>query len=415
MGDESRVAGNGLLSRRHLVRLGGAAAGAIIVPTQAAPLASEPWRSGSGAPPSAYGRRSRFAELERERVGGHPFGPAAGSASTPLQALNGVITPNSLHFERHHSGIPDIDPGRHRLTIAGQVRVPLAFDLNALLRYPMQSRILFLECSGNSYLNTMGDAQDLTAGTLSGLVSCAEWTGVPLSRLLEETGLGPDARWIVAEGADPSGNKRSLPIDLALDGAMIALYQNGEPIRPSQGFPMRLFVPGCEGNLSVKWLRTLEVTAQPAQSREETSKYTDLMADGRARQFSLRMDVKSLITSPSGRMHLPEHGIYEISGLAWSGHGAIRAVEVSADGGSTWAEADLQSEAEPLRPVRFRIPWRWNGAPARLQSRAVDTAGNVQPTRSVALAGRAPTAFYHYNGIQTWAVDDSGRVRNVHA
>ena len=237
--------------------------------------------------PNSNGARRRPSLRPSRRIGVHA-----------LQALNGVITPNSLHFERHHSGIPDIDPGRHRLTIAGQVRVPLAFDLNALLRYPMQSRILFLECSGNSYLNTMGDAQDLTAGTLSGLVSCAEWTGVPLSRLLEETGVGPNARWIVAEGADPSGNKRSLPIDLALDGAMIALYQNGEPIRPSQGFPMRLFVPGCEGNLSVKWLRTLEVTDQPAQSREETSKYTDLMDDGRARQFSLRMDVKSLITSP---------------------------------------------------------------------------------------------------------------------
>ena len=234
MQDESRVAGNGLLSRRHLMRLGGAAAGAVVVPVRQRTWLPSPGAPDRGAPPSAYGRRSRFAELERERVGGHPFGPAAGSASTPLQALNGVITPNSLHFERHHSGIPDIDPGVHRLTIAGRVRVPLSFGLNALLRYPMQSRILFLECSGNSYLNTMGDAQDLTAGTLSGLVSCAEWTGVPLSSLLEETGLGPDARWIVAEGADPSGNKRSLPIDLALDGAMIALYQNGEPIRPAR-------------------------------------------------------------------------------------------------------------------------------------------------------------------------------------
>ena len=409
---ESSSAGNGLLKRRQLLQMGSAlGVGAILSPV----AAEEPWRSQPGAPSSDYGQPSHRAHLQRERVNAHPFGPAAGSSSTPLQSLNGTITPNSLHFERHHSGIPDIDPARHTLTIFGMVDRPLTFNYEALLRYPLQSRILFLECSGNSYQNTFPAAADMTAGELNGLVSCAEWTGVPLHYLLEETGIQPASKWVVAEGADASSNNRSVPLSLAIDEAMVAIYQNGEPLRGAQGYPMRLLVPGCEGNLSIKWLRSLKLMDQPAHTREETSKYTDLMADGIAQQFSLRMEVKSIITTPSGKMKLQEKGIYEISGLAWSGNGEIRTVEVSADGGNSWAEAEIQSGTGRLQPVRFRIPWRWSGQSATLQSRAIDAAGNTQPTREQALKGQSPLVIYHYNGIQSWQVEQTGRIKNVYA
>ena len=406
---EKFCAGNGILSRRHLLKIG--AAGTLAMPV----MAAEPWMTTSGEPTSLYGEPSRFARLQRERVNAHPYGPAAGSSSTPLQNLNGTITPNSLHFERHHSGIPDIDPAGHRLTVFGMVDRPLTFDYNSLLRYPMQSRILFLECSGNSYQNTALDAADMTCGELNGLISSSEWTGVPLHFLFDETGLDPKASWIIAEGADASANNRSIPLSLALEDSMIALYQNGEPLRPAHGYPMRLLVPGCEGNISIKWLTSMKLMDQAAHTREETSKYSDLMTNGIAEQFSLRMEVKSVITTPSGKMSLPGKGVYEISGLAWSGHGSIRRVDVSADGGRTWAEAEKQSEPGNLRAVRFRIPWQWNGQPAMLQSRAIDDMGHVQPTRSDALRGHAPGLVYHYNGIQSWRVNEDGRVRNHYA
>jgi len=405
---ETYGAANGLLSRRHLLKAGAAT---LTLPV----MADEAWRQTPGQPTSAYGEPSRFARLQRERVNAHPYGPAAGSSSTPLQFMNGTITPNSLHFERHHSGIPDINPEQHELTIFGLVERPLAFNYSDLLRYPMISRVMFLECSGNSYQNTAPDAADMTCGELNGLISSAEWTGVPLHHLLEEAGVKPSATWVIAEGADASGNNRSVPLSLALDDAMVALYQNGEPLRPAHGYPVRLLVPGCEGNLSIKWLRSLKLLDQPAHTREETSKYSDLMQDGIAGQFSLKMEVKSLITSPSGRMSLREKGIYEISGLAWSGMGEIRRVEVSADGGSSWADAELQSETGPHRAVRFRIPWRWQGQPAILQSRALDSSGNQQPTRDNALRGHAPGLVYHYNGIQSWLVNEQGQVRNHYA
>lgn len=203
------------------------------------------------------------------------------------------------------------------------------------------------------------------------------------------------------------------PFNLALNNVMVALFQNGEPLRPSQGFPMRLFVPGCEGNISIKWLKSIKLQTRAAYTREETSKYTDLLKNGKAEMFSLHMEVKSVITSPSGKMTLPRKGVYEISGLAWSGHGAIKKVEVSADGGKSWAQAELQSEPGALRLTRFRIPWNWQGQSARLQSRAIDSKGHVQPDRDKAIARYSPLAIYHYNGIQTWQVSTDGRVKNV--
>lgn len=406
------IAGGGLMHRRSLLKLAGAGAAAgLLVPAKAA----EDWMTHAGQPQSEYGSPSPFAELKREQTDGHPFAAAAGSSSSPLQDLNGTITPNNLHFERHHSGIPDIDPKKHKLTVYGDVTRTLQFSYEDLLAYPLKTHVYFLECSGNSYRNTFPGALDLTAGSLNGLVSGAEWTGVPLHYLLEEAGFDQKARWVIAEGADAASLTRSLPMEIALDNVLVALYQNGEPIRPAQGYPMRLFVPGCEGNISVKWLQSLKVQKTAAYSRQETSRYTDLLKDGTSEMFSLKMEVKSVITSPAGKMTLNRKGVYEISGLAWSGGGAIKAVEVSADGGRSWADAVLQSTPQSLALTRFRIPWHWSGQKAVLQSRAIDDKGNVQPTRASALDRYSGSSFYHYNGIQSWEVSPMGRVRNVYS
>lgn len=405
-------AAGGILHRRLLLKASVfGIAGGLLVPANA----SEDWQTHAGEAQSEYGKPSDFAGLNREQTRGHPLGPESGSSSSPLQKMNGTITPNSLHFERHHSGIPAIDPAKHKLTIYGDVKQTLQFSYEDLLAYPMESHQYFLECSGNSFRNTFAKPQDLTAGSLNGLVSGAEWTGIPLHYLLDEAGIGSDARWLVAEGADAAGLTRSIPLSLALDKVMVALYQNGEPLRPAQGYPMRLFVPGSEGNISVKWLQSLKVQQTPAYTRDETSKYTDLLKNGSAEMFSLAMEVKSVITSPSGKMQLKRKGVYEISGLAWSGAGAIKKVEVSADGGRTWAEAVLQSDARPLALTRFRIPWQWVGQSCTLQSRAIDEKGHVQPTRDSAMARYSPAGFYHYNGIQSWQVSNSGAVKNAYS
>jgi len=409
---QDQVAGGGILHRRSLLKAAAAGvAGGFLIPVRA----GQDWMTHAGEAQSEYGSPSEFARLKREQTGGHAFGPEAGSSSTPLQDLNGTITPNSLHFERHHSGIPAIDPGKHKLTIFGNVAQPLRFSYEDLLSYPMETHLYFLECSGNSYRNSLATPLDLTAASLNGLLSGSEWTGVPLHYLLDEAGVKPESNWVIAEGADAAGLTRSVPMRMALDNVMVALYQNGEPIRPAQGYPMRLFVPGCEGNISVKWLQSLKVQETPAYTRDETSKYTDLLQNGKAEMFSLKMEVKSVITSPSGRMLLNRKGVYEISGLAWSGEGTIRAVEVSADGGQSWARALLQSEPRPLALTRFRIPWRWRGQKAVLQSRAIDEKGNSQPTRDSAIARYSPAGFYHYNGLQSWEVSPQGRVKNVFA
>jgi sulfane dehydrogenase subunit SoxC len=407
----NQVIDGGLLPRRALLKASALGlATSFVLPARA----TENWMLHAGEPQSDYGQPSPFARLKREQTGGHPLGPAAGSSSTPLQDLNGTITPNSLHFERHHSGIPAIDPRRHTLTLYGDVRQPLQFRYEDLLAYPMETHQYFLECSGNSFRNTLATPLDLTAGSLNGLISNAEWTGIPLHYLLDEAGVADSARWVIAEGADAAGMTRSVPMSLALDKVMIALYQNGEPLRPAQGYPMRLFVPGCEGNISVKWLRSLKIQAQPAYTREETSKYTELLPNGKAEMFSLAMGVKSLITSPSGRMTLNRKGLYEVTGLAWSGAGTIRGVEVSADGGISWEPAVLQSDPRPLALTRFRLPWRWVGQSSILQSRATDEQGQVQPSRATALARYSPAGFYHYNGIQSWHVSSAGVVKNVY-
>ena len=311
----------------------------------------------------------------------NPATQGVGAARTPLHLLDGMITPSGLHFERSHSGIPDIDPDRHRVVIHGLVNRPLVFTLEALHRYPMTSRIAFIECGGNSQALNAPKPAPLPLVAIHGLFSCQEWTGVKLSTLLDEAGVDPSARWVIAEGADSAAMSRSIPLSKAMDDVLVCLYQNGERVRPSNGYPVRLLVPGFEGNMNVKWLRRLKLTATPAMTKDETSKYTILLKDEKSWQFVFPMEVKSLITRPSPGLTLKGPGFYEISGLAWSGNGSIRQVDVSADGGKSWAPAAMQGPVLPKAPVRFRAPWQWNGGPAVLQSRATDDTGMVQPTR----------------------------------
>jgi sulfane dehydrogenase subunit SoxC len=397
------------VGRRQFLKQGsamltGVAASAALTPGASAQnLAGEPWERVYGAPFTGYGERSRFEQPVMRHVL-RPYGdlaPGSGATLSPIESLEGIITPSSLHNIRSHSGTPDIDPKRHQLILHGLVARPLRFSVEALSRYPMVTRTLFLECAGNSNRALTPQPLQVPAGALHGNMSCSEWTGVPLRVLLEEAGLLAQAKWLLAEGADSSHMSRSIPLEKALDDALIALYQNGERLRPEQGYPVRLLLPGWEGNMSVKWLRRLKATDGPTYTKDETSKYTDLLPDGRALQFTFEMGVKSVITKPSSTMTLPRGAIYEVSGLAWSGAGRIRRVEVSTDGGATWADAALTGEERPKSFARFRLPWEWKGGDAMLQSRATDEKGQVQPARRDWLAQYSPGNVYHNNSIIT--------------
>jgi sulfane dehydrogenase subunit SoxC len=411
--DLELAAGNGLFDRRVFLR--GGLAGVTLLSASAGAVEREDWMRAPGAPMDEIGEPSPHEAHVRRSFRLAPGTTGTGVSLTPLEHLDGIITPSRLHFERHHSGIPAIDPGQHRLVIHGMVERPLSFSLDALARYPTVSRINFLECSGNSGASLRPEPMQAPCSAVHGLVAASEWGGVPLSVLLDEAGVKPGASWVVAEGADSPVMNRSVPLQKAMGDAIVALYQNGERLRPSNGYPMRLFLPGWEGNMSVKWLRTIKVVDQPAMSKDETSKYSDLQKDGSAKLFTFPMGVKSLITSPSHGLNLGPRGIYQVKGLAWSGAGRIRRVEVSADGGRTWADAALDEHVLPMSLTRFRSAWRWDGSPTILMSRATDEAGNVQPSRSALLAERAAGAFYHYNGIQAWQVSENGEVSNVYA
>jgi sulfane dehydrogenase subunit SoxC len=416
------AAGNELLDRRlfltqSIALLGASSlAGALIPASAAEPPDLPSWMHAPGAPLSGYGSPAKYeSTVTRTNLQSQPGTTGSGGSRTPLEALDGMITPSGLHFERHHSGVPDIDPAKHRLLIHGLVKRPLIFTVDALLRYPMVSRLYFLECSGNSRPMYGTTPPVLTCGQVHGMVSCSEWTGIPLRLLLEEAGADPNAPWLLAEGADSAAMSRSVPMAKAMDDAFLALYQNGERLRPENGYPVRLFLPGYEGNMSVKWLRRLKVTPTPTMTKDETSKYTDLQADGKALMLTFPMEVKSVITRPSSGLTLQGPGLYEVSGIAWSGHGAIKKVEVSADGGQTWAEAALSAPVLPKALTRFRMAWKWNGAPAVLKSRATDDTGAVQPTRDALVAAHGTNVSYHYNAIQAWQVEANGEVKNVYA
>jgi len=416
--DRRKVAG-----RRRFLRAAGAAAGAGLLAargTGAAESANLPpavprWTLEQGRPflSPPYGLPSPF-EKDVVRVLPAAFNPFPTATRTPLQRLKGSITPNGLFFERHHAGVPMIDPREHRLMVHGMVERPLVFTMEELMRFPSVSRVHFLECSGNSAAE-WARPTGKTAQEVHGLVSNAEWTGVPLATVLREAGAAPGARWLLAEGADAAAMTRSVPMEKAMDDALLVYAQNGEALRPEQGYPVRLFLPGYEGNISIKWLRRIKVAAEPFQTREETSAYTDLMPDGKARQFTFAMDAKSCILSPSGGQRLARTGYCEIYGIAWSGRGRITRVEVSTDGGASWKAANLQQPVLSRALTAFRLDWDWDGRPAILQSRAIDETGYVQPTRAQLLHVRGPNSLYHYNGIQSWQIAATGELSNVHA
>jgi sulfane dehydrogenase subunit SoxC len=416
--EPTRATGRRAFLARSAGIAGAAAAGFAAKAARAAeeaPPGMPRWMQTPGAPMRGYGQPSRFEEpVKRFVAQPYAVAPGTGPSFTPLESLNGTITPSGLHFERHHNGVPDINPAEHQLLIHGMVRRPLVFTMEALARYPLTSRVCFIECAGNSGRNTAPKPPQASCGAIHGLISCAEWTGVPLVTLLNEAGIDARASWLLAEGADAAAMSRSVPLEKALDDAMIGLYQNGERLRPEQGYPARLLLPGWEGNMNVKWLRRIKVTDGPTHTKDETSKYSDLMPDGKARQFTFEMGVKSVITQPAGGLRMQGPGAYEISGIAWSGAGKISKVEVSIDGGTSWRDALLQEPVFSKSATRFRLPWQWNGQRAFLQSRATDEKGGVQPARAAWLAQYAPGQRYHNNMIQTWAIEADGSISNVY-
>jgi sulfane dehydrogenase subunit SoxC len=362
-----------------------------------------------GAPTSAVGARAETVHAART-----PTGQVTGSSLTPLQDLSGTITPSDLHFERHHAGVPSIDPARHTLLIHGLVDRPMVFSLDEITRFPQVTRVHFIECSGNGEIAWRGGVfgvpnPGLTPQMVAGLTGNSEWTGVPLQVLFDEVGVKRDAAWFLAEGGDACLLARSIPIAKARDDAMVVWAQNGEPIRPEQGFPLRLLLPGWEGSTNVKWLRRLEVGTQPWMTRWETATYTDPLLNGTARQFAFEMDARSIITSPAYPETI-ERGWWPVRGLAWSGRGKIARVEVSTDGGGSWSEAALDEPVRSKAHTRFTHMWQWDGRETILLSRATDDTGYVQPTRSELIRARGIGTLYHWNPIYGWKVAANGRV-----
>ena len=365
-------------------------------PQPAAPLADT--TRIPGPPPGKLGHKSSFEHLQKTT--------SDTSSRTPLQDLYGMITPSDLHFERHHSGVPTIDPAKYTLTIHGMVARPMVFTLADLKRFPSVSRICFIECSGNFRTGR----ETLTPQDICGLTSQSEWTGVMLSTVFREVGVDPQSTWFLAEGSDAALMTRSIPTKKGWDDAMIVYAQNGEALRPEQGYPARLLLPGWEGNTSVKWLRRIECADEPFMTREETSKYTEGIKDGMVRQFSLDMDARSIITFPAYPVQLPK-GWVEIRGLAWSGRGKIKQVEVSTDAGKTWRPADLNPPVLDKAHTVFRRLWYWNGEETEILSRATDETDYVQPTLSQLIAARGTDmGGYHLNPITAWNIKPDGRV-----
>lgn len=407
------------ISRRTLITGAAVAAGSALITglpaagaqqAKAAPIPEPPIAPADptkvlGAPTTAVGTRSPFVTPTRA-----PIGEVTGTTLTPLHALSGSITPSDLHFTRIHAGTPTIDPTKHTLLVHGMVDRPLELTLADLKRFPSVTHTYFLECSGNGRVAYRTPKPDMTPQQVDGMTSNSEWTGVPLSTILSEVGVKKGADWFLAEGGDACLLARSIPISKAHDDALIVYAQNGEPLRPEQGFPMRLFLPGWEGNTNVKWLRRLKFAAEPFMTRWETSKYTDPLPGGKVRMFSFEMDAKSLITSPAFPERLSGPGWWPISGIAWSGRGKITRVDVSTDGGTTWIPAQLLTPLTPKAHVRFQHMWQWKGNQSLIMSRAVDETGYTQPTLAQLKAVRGPGTDYHFNAIRAWRVAADGTV-----
>ena len=408
---------NGASSRRTFLSKSAGLAGSVVAGRALADsLADVPTRE-PGDPISGRSERSKYVQLGRTLEAGpglRNVDPSdAINSKTPLHKLVGNITPSDLHYERSHSGVPELDPAKHRLLIHGMVKKPLVLSVDDLMAMPSVSRIHFIECTGNGWENWKKADPNVTVQNTHGLVSTNEWTGVPLRFLIDLVGKDRRSTWMLAEGADAAGVDRSIPLtEEIMNEAFIAYGQNGEPLRPAHGFPIRLITPGLEGNLNIKWLRRLKFGDQPWMTRWETDRYTQLLANGKAMQFQLRMETNSVITSPSGMMEI-RPGYYRITGLAWSGHGKISKVEISTDEGRAWKQAQLNYPVLPKAQTRFQMDWVWDGKPTKIISRATDEKNNAQPDRKSFIAKMGTNALFHYNAQQTWSIDGDGRVRNA--
>jgi sulfane dehydrogenase subunit SoxC len=403
--------------------LGAAGAGAALAASPARaqtpdPLITQvqPWMQqlGDGVDANPYGKPSKFEkDIVRRDVEWLTVSRQSSVNFTPIHALDGVITPSGLCFERHHGGVAEIAPDKHRLMIHGLVEKPLVFSMEDLKRFPGRvSKAYFLECAANSGMEWKG-AQLNGCQFSHGMIHNVWYVGLPLKVLLDQAGVKTNGKWLLAEGADASGMSRSIPIEKAMKDCMIAWNMNGEALRPEQGYPLRLVVPGWEGNMWIKWLRRLEIGDEPWHHREETSKYTDLLADGRSRRFTWIMDAKSVVTNPSPQAPLKQKGPNVLTGLAWSGRGAIKRVDVTLDGGRNWTTARLDGPVMPLSVARFYLDFDWDGRELLIQSRAMDDTGYVQPTKSELRAVRGLNSIYHNNGVQTWLVRGDGETENV--
>lgn len=398
-----------------------AAAGGMTAPVRAnqgepAILQKQAWQTTLGQPVAAkpYGMPSKYeANLQRRESPGLTRVSAASVAFAPLQGLFGIITPSGLHFERHHQGWYDVDPAQHRLMINGLVKKDMVFTMEDLMRLPSVSRIHFIECGANTGME-WGNVAVPTVQYTHGMISCCEFTGVPLSILLDMVGADySKGKYVLAEGGDGSGMTRTIPMEMARDDVLVVWGMNGEMLRPENGYPLRLLVPGVQGVSSVKWLRRIEVGDTPYGAKDESIHYVDLMPDGMHRQYTSIQECKSVITTPSGGQQLLTTGFYNISGIAWSGRGKIKRVDVSVDGGRNWREARLETPILSKALTRFNINWTWDGKPAILQSRAIDETGYVQPPIRMLREVRGTRSIYHNNAIQSWKVDINGEVSNV--
>lgn len=416
------AAGAAPLSAPRRRFLGGAAlagiglgVGAVGARAEPLPIPESNKAMGAPIPPESYGMPIEYeGRVKRRRSDVFKNKQNFSDWSmTPLADQIGIVTPNGLFFERHHNGVAKIDPEKHRLVIHGLVEKPLEFTMSDLMRYPSVSRFHFMECSGNT-LTDWREAKAKTVQQTHGLLSCAQWTGVPLSWLLDEAGVKPEGKWVMFEGGDGSGHLRSIPIEKVMDDSLLVYGQNGEMLRAEQGYPIRAFFPGWEGNTCVKWLRRIKVVSEPDHIRGETARYSDPMPNGKWRQFSMVMECKSVITNPSGGMSLKGPGLYEVQGFAWSGNGKITNVDLTFDGGRTWREAALEEPVLDRCLTRFRYRWNWDGGPAKMASRAKDSTGYVQPTVEDIARVREIVGFVqHHNGVFPWSVAQNGEISNA--
>ncbi len=362
-----------------------------------------------------YGKPSKYeANVQRRQSPGLTQTTQASVSFAPLQSLFGIVTPSGLHFERHHQGWWDIDPSKHRLMINGMVKANKVFTLDEIMRLPSVSRFHFIECGANTAVD-WGNVAVPTVQYTHGMVSCSEFTGVPLITLLELAGADlKKGKFVLAEGADGSSMTRTIPMSLILSGEVFVAYgQNGEMLRPEQGYPLRLIVPGVQGVSWVKYLRRIEVGDMPYAAKDEAVHYIDLQPDGQHRQYSSIQECKSVVTTPSGGQVLLDKGFYNITGLAWSGRGKVKRVDVSTDGGRNWRTARLEGPTLSKALTRFNLDWVWDGKPAIIQSRAMDETGFVQPNYKQLRSVRGTRSIYHNNAIQSWLVQESGEVKNV--